>query len=822
MEENTLSAPSLLDRIARTIVLSLFFLVPVFVLPTSSIPLSFSKTALFIILTVVAFALWTLARIRDGEVALPRGVILPLFGLLTLSGIISTLASGALRLSWSGAWFEPTSLAFFVALVLFLFLAASLLRSADHIFYALVLFLASAAFVGFFHLVRAVAGPELFSFGFFTVPTDTLLVRWNDVGVFFGAVAVLLLVTLEFMKLRTGLRIVFTGALLASLALLAVVHLAFVWLLLGVFALVFLVYLISFKHLERAAYEEVRHPNPEAVETVVPLNPTEGASPTVSHASEGTTGATLQKRKIPPLSFGVFLCALAFVIFSGPLGGRIAARLNIVSVEARPSFGATMEVARETLKTAPFFGAGPNLFSRAWLVSKPEGTNQTIFWNTDFTSGVGFLPTLLVTQGLVGAFLWIAFLAAYLYAGFRFILAQRSDKVARYLVGAPFLTSLFLWLVLFVYTPGSVILVIAFGFTGLTLAALVANQAIGLRVVRFVDNPALSFPVVLGFVVALLSSGALLWSVGTRFVSALSFSRGIQAANSIGDLDAADTLIARALAHSPLDLYARARVEISLVRMNALASSANEENAATVRSSFEALLGSALSYGKRAVSLDPKNYANWVALGRVYEAVVPLKIAGAYDAAKSAYETAQSLNSRNPGLLLARARLEAANGAREAARSFIAQAIQLKPNYTEAVFFLSQLEVQEGNIRGAIDSVSAAIFLSPQDPVLHFQLGLLTYNQKDWRGAANAFERAISLNPDYANARYFLGLSYYQLKQRTDALTQFEALARTNPGNKEITLIVANLTAGRAPFANAEPPVDASPERRQALPVGDE
>lgn len=818
---NTFSS-SLLDRIARLLVLSLFFLVPVFALPTVSVPLGFSKTALFIILTVLAGALWAFARIRDGELALPRGIVLPLLGLLTLSGIISTLASGALRLSWSGAWFEPSSFAFFVALALFLFLTAMLLRSADHIFYALVLFLASAALVGFFHLIRVVGGPELLSFGFFSVPTDTLLVRWNDVGVFFGAAAVLLLVTLEFMKLRAGLRILFTVSLLASLIVLAIVHLPLVWLLLGAFALVFMVYLISFKHLERAAYEEVRHPSPDVAEAVAASESAEVDLSAVPDVPDGPAISALGKRRIPPLSFGVFLCALVFVVFSGPLGGRIAARLNIVSVEARPSFGATMEVAHATLKTAPFFGAGPNLFSRAWLAFKPAGTNQTIFWNTDFASGVGFLPTALVTQGLLGALLWIAFLAAYLFAGFRFILARRSDKVARYLVGAPFLSSLFLWLLLFFYAPGSVILVVTFGFTGLTLAALGANGAVGLRVVRFADNPSLSFPVVLGLVVVFLASGAFLWSVGTRFASAISFAHGIQAANSAGDLDAADIFIARALARAPLDLYARARAELSLVRMNALASSANEQNAATTRAEFETLLGDALGYGKQAVSLDPKNYENWVTLGRVYEAVVPLKVAGAYEAAKGAYETAQSQNPKNPGLLLARARLEAANGAGEAARSFIAESIQMKPNYTEAVFFLSQLEVQEGNIKGAIDSVGAALFLSPQDPVLHFQLGLLKYNQKDWSGAADAFERATVLNTDYANARYFLGLSYHQLKRRANALAQFEALARTNPGNKEIALIVENLTAGRAPFANAEPPVDASPERRQALPVDDE
>lgn len=817
---NSTFSPSLFDRLARITLLALFFLMPVFAVPSLSVPFGFSKTALFIICTAIAAGLWSFARIRDGEIVFPKGTTLLFLGMLVFTGAISTIASGALRLSWSGAWFDPTSFSFFLALAVFLFLCAMLLRSADHIFYVLVLFLSSAALVAFFHLLRAIAGPDLLAFSFFTEPVSTLLVRWNDIGVFFGAVSVLLLVTLEFMKLRAGLRIAFGVALFASLVLLAITHLALVWLLLGAFALVFLVYLVSFKHLERAAYEEVRYSGAD-IEGRVEPKPTEIATPAVTDVSDNQATST-QGRRIPALSLGVFLCALIFIAFSGPLGGRIAARLNIVSVEARPSFSATLEVARQTIKENPFFGAGPNLFAREWLRYKPEGSNQTIFWNTDFVAGVGFLPTALVTTGLIGALLWILFIAAYLMAGFRFILARAGDKVARYLVAAPFLTSLFLWLVLVFYAPGPVILALAFGFTGISLAALSIAEPTRIRTIRFADTPTLSFLIVLGLVIAMLGAGAFAWSVGTRFASAVSYAQGIQAANKAGNFDAAVRFISVANRHAPLDLYDRALANLTIAQMNAVAASANEKNADAIRTEFETLLGRAISYGKRAVSSDGAQYENWLTLGRVYEAVVPLKIAGTYEAAKSAYETAQSQNPKNPGIVLMRARLEAAQGNGDAAREFIAQALQAKPNYTEAVFFLSQLEVQEGNIKGAIDSVRAAIFLAPQDPVLHFQLGLLSYNQKDWNSARDAFKQAAALNPQYANAHYFLGLSYYQLKRSADAVAQFEELTKTNPGNKEVALILSNLKAGRAPFADALPPVDSSPERRTSLPVGDE
>lgn len=801
----TASTPSFLDRTARWILLSTFFLLPLFAVPSVVIPLGFSKTALFMILTAIAAGLWAIARLKDGEISFPRTALFPILLLLVATSVVSTLMSGAITASWSGAFFDSGSLAFLITLALFLFLFASLVRSAEQVFYAYLLFFISATLVALFHIIRFVGGPDLLSFNFFTDTTATPLVRWNDLAVFFGTVAVFTLSTLEFMNLRTGLRLLFFAALFGSLLILAVVNFTLVWVLVGAFALVFLVYLISFRHLSRAGVEDVR----AAVEHGSEENREE------TQIAASAAGA----RKIPFVSFFVFLCTVLFVVASGPLGNAISGRLNIVAFEARPSFGATLDVARQTLATAPFFGVGPNLFVRQWLQFKPLGANQTIFWNTDFSSGVGFLPTVLVTTGLLGAALWFLFLALYAWTGFRFILSASADKVGRYLVGVSFLPALFLWCVLFFYSSGPVILVFAFAMTGLSLSALYGAGALKERVVTIAKSPAMSFAAVLVLIMFLLGDSAFAYGVGTRFASAVSYVKGIRAANEKGDMSGAEQLISRAAERSPVDIYARALTEVSLARMNALLSQSNAQNADATREEFQRMLGKAIEYGRNAVALDSGNYENWLALGRVYEAVVPLKISGAYERARSAYEEALKHNPKSPAIFLTIARLEAAKGDGTRSRGFIGQSLQAKPNYTEAIFFLSQLEVQEGNIPGAIQSVEAATVLAPNDPVLRFQLGLLKYNEKDWGGAANAFERAVALNQSYANARYFLGLSYDRLNRGQDAVKQFQLLVKTNPDNKEVALILGNLKAGRPAFANAAPPVDAKPEKRATLPV---
>ena len=45
------------------------------------------------------------------------------------------------------------------------------------------------------------------------------------------------------------------------------------------------------------------------------------------------------------------------------------------------------------------------------------------------------------------------------------------------------------------------------------------------------------------------------------------------------------------------------------------------------------VMDAAVNYGseRAAVEFDETNYENWIALGRVYMAVIPLKITGAYE-----------------------------------------------------------------------------------------------------------------------------------------------------------------------------------------------
>ncbi|HEY0979605.1 MAG TPA: tetratricopeptide repeat protein, partial [Candidatus Paceibacterota bacterium] len=181
--------------------------------------------------------------------------------------------------------------------------------------------------------------------------------------------------------------------------------------------------------------------------------------------------------------------------------------------------------------------------------------------------------------------------------------------------------------------------------------------------------------------------------------------------------------------------------------------------------------------------------------------VVPLNIEGAYDNAKTAYDTAIALNPTSPVLPYAVAQLEIARQNPEAASEALMQAISLKRDYTQAIFLLSQLEAEQGRAREALEAAEAAAYFAPNDPVVLFQVGILRSANNNNAGAIQALARAVELNPQYANARFFLAVMYAIAGQFPQAAAELEQVAALSPENAEtIAADLAAVRAGRNPF----------------------
>ncbi len=793
MEENKMNLPQegkhWLEKISFGIVSLISFLVPVFFVSAPFISPQFATGLLFGAGVIVAVLAYLIQAFKNKSIEAPSSMrfMLGVFILAPAVYILAGLANGFSRLAFLGYVFDFTAVGFVFLTFAYMFLVSVLFKKQSEVMFAYLAFLAGAALLGLFILLRLIFGADFLSFGVFTDLTGTPLGNWNNVAIFFGAAALLVLLAEEMSLWKKMIKIVLGLLLAVFLLLLALVGFRPVWIILAVCLFIFMLRSLS-------AYN-----NPEF-------------SPTLKQ----------KLLKVPKYSLVVFVISVLFAIGGSSAGNYLSARLKVSNFEVRPSFTATMNVAKNTLETRPLFGAGPNGFVNQWLAYKPSTVPASDFWNADFAYGSGLFPTLLVTTGILGVLSWLIFLVLYLHLGVKAMFMRLEDLSLRYLLTSSFLISLFFWIILFLYVPSTAVFILSFFFTGLFFASLYNADLVRLTAYSFSGSRAVKLASSITLILLLAATGLLGFGLFQNSEALWYFQKSSYAVNTIGDITASEDFMKKAIASVPYDVYYRALSEIQLAKLNAVVSQDQTKvKLETIQEQFNQGFGEVVAAGISATNADPLNYLNWSALGRIYEAVLPLKVPNAYENARFAYSEALRRNPKNPGLYLVFARMEATRGDLATAKQYALRAIQEKQNYLDAYYLLSQIEVADKNIQGAIESTAAALILSPTDPALFFQLGFLKYNNNDFLGAIEALEKSISLSPQYANARYFLGLSYELLNRRSDAINQFEEIQKTNPDNTEVAFILNNLREGKPPFAEAKPPIDNKPEKRAAPPVAE-
>ena len=780
MENTTEQKRSILDTLPYILILLITFLVPLFVIPALTVP--FAKVFVASMGTLVALLLWSVGRLREGMVALPRSIAVLGLLLLPLPFFLSAIFTASPYQSFFGAGFEMGTVVNITILTVLALLITAVVHTKSRMFNFYVIFIGSFFLVSLLQLIRLFSGGDTLSFGVFTNAAMNFVGKWNDLGIFFGIWAILAMAAIDFKIDGKAIRVLSWAALVISLFFLAVVHFLALWIVLALVAIVIAVYTMSIARSQK----------------------------------EGE--ATQPFFKTPPVAaVAVVVVSILFLIAGNSINDSLARRFNIVQIEVRPNWQSTIAVMKHSLNKNLLLGSGPNTFQKQWVEAKPADVNTSLFWNTDFDSGVGLIPTLFVTTGLLGALFWLFFFGSFIYAGARAIIAPIKDQWMRFFTVSSFLIALYLWTVSIIYVPGSAIFTLAFIFTGIFIGAVMKEKLITTLAILYSKEPRRNFAAVLVlmfFIIISASSGYLL---SEKTVSLLNVSRGLAHLNGDGDLVKAESSLIKAVStNSHSDDSMRLLAEFYIVKMNNIANNPGS-NQETSRQEFQQALSDALNWSQQAVKIDPTDYQNYISLGRVYESVTVLSVEGAYENAKKNYEIARQLNPRSPAVVLVLARLEAARGNYDGANALIADALVLKPNYTDAVFLESQISVTRGDVPAAIASAEKAGILAPNDAVVFFQIGFLKYTNKDYRGAIEALERSVTLRNQYSNARYFLGLSYSKLGRVEEAIAQFEEIEKYNPDNAEVKLILSNLRQGKPPLTGA-----VEPATRDELPVSEE
>lgn len=724
--------------------------------PVAAIPFLYTKVSLLAIGGLLALMFFILARLTRGTVVVPPPALLGALWLVPLAYLLSSLFSGVgLRAAFFGGQIEADTLGFMMLLAGFATLAALIFRQKDEYrtFYkvagvTLGLVVASQIVV----LILAKISPNTLT------ATTNIVGSFSDLGMFVGLGVVMLLLAARFLTLgkRTHTLMMIGGAL--GLFILAVVNSPLVWSLVALAGLG--LFIEAIMH---------RRTSPEDASGVATLEVEHNHS---SHGENRSLAAPLI----------TLVIALFFLIGGSTIGSALSGAVGVNFLDVRPSWQSTFDVASHTYASSPIFGSGPGTFGSQWLKFRDRSLNETVFWNVDFTSGIGLIPTSFVTVGVLGILAWLGFLGLFLSIGLRSLLFRApKDSFTRFVSIASFTGALYV-IALSVFTvPGPAVLVAGFMMVGIFVSSLRFAEGKNEIAITFSKNPRVGFVLVFALTLLLLASVIASYAIVTRYLSEVAYGEGALAVSQ-GNLDAAEAAATRSIKFSESDRAYQLIASVGIARMNQIASDQTLAPS-EAQQRFQAALSGSVEAALAATRLAPSNYQNWALLGNVYQTVVPLKIDGAYDNAKTAYQRAVELNPSNPTLPYILAQLEIAQSNPTAAEEYLMQAIGLKRDYTQAIFLLSQLQVLQGKSREALQAAEAAAYFAPNDPVVLFQLGILRSGTGDTQGAIAALSRAVEINPQYANARFFLAVAYATAGQNDLARAQLEAVAALSADN---------------------------------------
>ncbi len=756
------------ENIAWWSVLLTVFLLPWFFIPNNWMTIGASKMLLVVSLVTVATLSSVLASLNQWTLRIPKSSLLLAAALVPLAYLVSALATGVSRESLIGSAEQDTFGVVALLYALFFVSANALASTTGRVVLALRALLLGGGVLLVIQVLHLLV-PSLTLGGALVGNTASVIGTWHDFAIGAGF---LFFLSLALLPTRIGegrFRAVLCTIAGVSFVMLVIANSSDVWVALAALALFYAAYLW--------------------------------------HVSRKAVSAHGEHRRRTLMWLALALVAGGLYFVAPAIQGALPEQLRVSQLEVRPSWKGTFAVGAQVFSRpgSVFFGSGPNTFPRQWGLYKPVSVNQTQFWNTDFYSGVGLIPTSVVTVGILGLIAWGAVLLALVAAVRRTFMAEAQHAGAKAMRAAVCGGACYLTTLSVLYVPGPALSALTF----LMFAFLVADELLSRTVKDMVFSLSLATWKGRLYSVLLCIFAFAILVIGVQTLRAvLSDSLVNRAAalySSSQDLSAASTYISEALAIEPRnDRAHRAAVELGMVQLKKLAAANDPSDAA--RQQLQQTLARTIDHGLTAITIESRNYQNWLELAYLYGQLAGVGVEGADASARSAYAEVQKNNPTTPLPALGLAQLDLLQHNDKAASDHLKAALALKPDLPAAYYLLSQIEARAQNLPAAAKDATQAAQLSPQDPLGWYNLGTVLYAQQDWQNASLALERAVGLQSNYANALFLLGLSYYKLGRSADALREFEAVAVLNTSDASLANIVSHMREGKDPFATEPAP----------------
>ena len=756
------------NKLSFTTLLATVFISIFFFIPYVPVTLEASKGFLISVGATLALFFWLIARLGEGKFSFPKDKLLIAGAAIPVVFLLSSFFSSSKYVSLFGSGFELGTFGSMLVLFIIFFLSSIYFQTEKRIWSFFLALLIGGAVIALFEVINMFVGFGRFAPGMLKgISSGNLVGSWTDFAILSGLLVLVSLATIEFLRTKGFLLVVQYFLIVTGLFFLIVINVPLVWVLVSLFSIIMFVYSISIQQ----------------------------AGVKVVHTDEG-------KKKFPFASLIVIFVCLIFLVGNSSIGNLISRYLSVQNIDVHPMASTTAQIAYKAIKHNPLFGTGPNTFNIDWALWQPKEVVQSVFWNVDFSNGFSSLMTFAATTGILGILAWLYFLFNFVLRVIRSLRKALSNSMSNYFTMTTILTAVYSWIIVAVYTPNFLMFAIAFMSTGVLLGILVYNQSIPSKHFSFLGDPRNSFFSILGLMVLMIVTLSTTYLYAEKFASIIYFSKGsVSTSNSIESLSKSERMMSNALLLDKNDIYYRSLSQIYIAEIGALI---NDKNISedTLKTNVQKLVNAAEGAANSAVAQNPKQYQNYLNLGNIYTALVPLQVSNSYESAVTAYDKAKALAPNNPSIILARATLEFNKKNNDEAKKFIDQALELKADYTDAIFLLAQIQTSEGNLAGAIKQAEKASNLSPNDSSVFFRLGLLRYNNSDYTGAISAFERAVILDPQYLNAHFLLGQSYQKVGRIEDARAQFNAIAKVLPDNKDVKDALESLT--KAPTTDSK------------------
>ncbi len=767
------------DKVSFIILYFGILLTPLIVFPLFDFSIDITKKFFLVIAVVLSLIFWSVGRAIAGRISFPKNWVLVSLLFVCVVYLLSALFSSSVGKSLIGFGFENGTFFSILVFSILSFLASIFFQSKKRFLNFYFGLFAVFAAVFLFQSARYVFGNFLPWWPMFNYGASNLIGKWNELAIFAGLVALSAVIMIEFLSLRSlkFLKYFIWIIFVASLLTLALINFFVLWIILAIFSFLIYIYYVSFVYRQEGKKALLRPSLIILILAVAFLILGRG----VPYGMASTQGEGWLAKQVR----------------------LVSQKLNIATLEVRPSVVGTMQIAQESLKNHPVLGVGPNRFLGEWLKYKPTGVNDTAFWNIELDYGYGIIPTFLVTTGLLGALAWLILFGLLLYYGIRSIFFSAMEGLNKSFLLLSFCGLAYLWTFIFIYIPDTPMLALTFALTGIFIARLVDAQVNKNADWSFTYHPKVQFASLVVIAIFTVSQLIFAYIIIFNYWSLLVFRNGLYQAQVKGDLAAAEKAIQYANGLNPQDTYFRSAVDINVAQLNQVLGSKLSQQ--QLLAEYSKVFERAKTNADRSVAMDETNYLNYVYRGRIYENIQSLGVKGSYDIAKQNYISALKYNPHNPALYLNLARLEVANQNIPAAKDYIAKSLAEKKDYLDAIFFQSQLYAEQGDLNSAIKKAEQAAMLAPNDVGVLFQLGYLQFRNNDYRGAINTFKGLINQYPNYSNAKYFLGLSYDKLGDTPNAIAQFVDIQKLNPDNTDVERILINLANGRDALAGTAP-----------------